>query len=226
MEGFVMLCKAYMGIVPHFDLWNYFFRARLQQGLDGEASVMGSADIFVHYGPGINRYFCFLMSNPPVEWQKIWFFLKNDADVLILVLTSSHPIPQPKWGYGVARGCIRWLQPLHDVVVQRLLRGRLTGTDLPRTFISHRVQPLHQREMTKWMYPGLSCPDCSFSVELYDTEINTRIRGVLAHGADMNFDFRPVPLREGLDSPCVSLHELTFVYLCQFLFFQCIHVLM
>jgi hypothetical protein len=23
---FVTLCKAYMGIDPHFDLWNYFFR--------------------------------------------------------------------------------------------------------------------------------------------------------------------------------------------------------
>jgi hypothetical protein len=26
---FVTLCKAFMGIEPHFDLWNYFFHARL-----------------------------------------------------------------------------------------------------------------------------------------------------------------------------------------------------
>jgi hypothetical protein len=26
---FMTLCEAYMGIEPHFDLWNYFFRARL-----------------------------------------------------------------------------------------------------------------------------------------------------------------------------------------------------
>jgi hypothetical protein len=30
MGAFVILCEAYIGIEPHFDPWNYFFRARLQ----------------------------------------------------------------------------------------------------------------------------------------------------------------------------------------------------
>jgi hypothetical protein len=47
MTAFVTLCKTYMGIVPRFDLWNYFFRAQLQQGLDMEAVVLGSVDIFI-----------------------------------------------------------------------------------------------------------------------------------------------------------------------------------
>jgi hypothetical protein len=29
MAAFVTLCEAYMGIEPHFDLWNYFFCAQL-----------------------------------------------------------------------------------------------------------------------------------------------------------------------------------------------------
>jgi hypothetical protein len=29
MAAFVALCEAYMGIEPHFNLWNYFFRAQL-----------------------------------------------------------------------------------------------------------------------------------------------------------------------------------------------------
>jgi hypothetical protein len=29
MVTFVTLCKTYMGIEPHFTLWNYFFHARL-----------------------------------------------------------------------------------------------------------------------------------------------------------------------------------------------------
>jgi hypothetical protein len=32
MAAFVTLCEAYMRIEPQFDLWNYFFRALLQQG--------------------------------------------------------------------------------------------------------------------------------------------------------------------------------------------------
>jgi hypothetical protein len=39
MEAFVTLCEAYMGIELHFDLWNYFFCARLQQGSDTEEAV-------------------------------------------------------------------------------------------------------------------------------------------------------------------------------------------
>jgi hypothetical protein len=27
MVAFVTLCEAYMWIQPHFDMWNYFFRA-------------------------------------------------------------------------------------------------------------------------------------------------------------------------------------------------------
>jgi hypothetical protein len=56
------------------------------------------------------------------------------------------------------------------------------GVDLLRTFVSHRIKPLHHRQMTMWMYPGLSCPDHPFSLELDGTEINTWIRGSLLMG--------------------------------------------
>jgi hypothetical protein len=29
MAAFVTLCEAYMGIEPHFNLWKYYFHARL-----------------------------------------------------------------------------------------------------------------------------------------------------------------------------------------------------
>jgi hypothetical protein len=44
-------------------------------------------------------------------------------------------------GYSVAQGRIRMLQPLHNVI-QQLLRGRLMGTDLQWTLVSHLIQPL------------------------------------------------------------------------------------
>jgi hypothetical protein len=114
MAAFVTLCKAYMGIEPRFDLWNYFFRARLQQGLDVEAVVLGSVDIFIWSGPGVDPYFCLSMSDPPVGWRKVWFFLRNDATALFPMFTGSWPVPQPKWGYGVAQEDLRRLQPLRD----------------------------------------------------------------------------------------------------------------
>jgi hypothetical protein len=44
-----------------------------------------------------------------------------------------------------------------------------------------------------WMYPGSSCPDCPFSEELGNMEINTWIRGVIAHGAALNLGTGPPP---------------------------------
>jgi hypothetical protein len=99
---FMTLCEAYVGIEPHFNLWNYFFRARLWSGSDVEVAVWSSVDIFVRFGSGVDPYFCFPMSDAPAGWQKVWFFLRNDADASIPIFMGCCPIPQPKWGHGVA----------------------------------------------------------------------------------------------------------------------------
>jgi hypothetical protein len=61
-----------------------------------------------------------------------------------------------------------------------------------------------------WMYRGPSCPDCPFSEELGDAEINTCIHRVLAHGVILNPRAGPTPLREGVDGTRVSLFAFTF----------------
>jgi hypothetical protein len=113
---------------------------------------------------------------------------------------GGRPVPQPNWGYGLVRTDLHRLQPLREAA-QWLWRGGLNGADLLQTLFNRWVQPLCQREMTMWMYPGPSCPDCPFFEELGDTEVNTWVRGVLAHGAILNLGTGPVPLREGVDSP-------------------------
>jgi hypothetical protein len=70
-----------------------------------------------------------------------------------------------------------------------------------QTFVSHCVQPLDQRELTMRIYPGPNCPDHPFSARLGNMEINTQIRGVLAHGADQNFGSSLVPLRKWVYNP-------------------------
>jgi hypothetical protein len=47
MVAFMTLCEAYMGIEPHFDMWNYFFRTWLQQGSNTEEPMLGSVDIII-----------------------------------------------------------------------------------------------------------------------------------------------------------------------------------
>jgi hypothetical protein len=102
MVAFMTLCDAYMRMEPHFDLWNYFFRSRLQQGSDAEMTTLGNVDIFVRSGPDVDHYFPVPMPAPPVRWQKAWFLLRNDANAPLPTLTSSHPVPHRNWGNDAA----------------------------------------------------------------------------------------------------------------------------
>jgi hypothetical protein len=76
---------------------------------------------------------------------------------------------------------------------------------LLRMFFSRWIQPLHQRVTEMWMYTGLSCPDRSFSEELSEVVINTRMHKVLDHETNLNHRADPNPLREGVISTRVSL---------------------
>jgi hypothetical protein len=44
------------------------------------------------------------MSDPPVRWQKVWFFLRNNVDAPLPMVTGSSTIPQPMQGKVWPRG--------------------------------------------------------------------------------------------------------------------------
>jgi hypothetical protein len=117
---FVTLYESYMGIEPHFNMWNYFFHTQLQQGSSEEMVALGSVDIFVRSGPKVDPYYHLPMSDPKVELWKVRFFLRKDADAPLPMFTGSRPIPEPKWRYGVARKDLHKPQPQCDVVQQLL----------------------------------------------------------------------------------------------------------
>jgi hypothetical protein len=91
---FVTLCEAYMGIEPHFDLWNHFFCVRLLPSSGTEAVVFGGVDIYVKYGHGFNPCFHLPMPGSMDGWWKVRFFLRNNADASLPVFTSSLLFPQ------------------------------------------------------------------------------------------------------------------------------------
>jgi hypothetical protein len=114
--AFITLCEAYMGIEPHFNLWNYFFRVWLRSDSDTKVVVWGCADIYVSIGPRIDPYFRLSVSNPSVGWQKEWFFLRNVVSVPLHAVMGKRPTVQPSWEYGVAKKDTRKLQPMRDVL--------------------------------------------------------------------------------------------------------------
>jgi hypothetical protein len=70
MVAFVTLCEAFIGIEPHFNLWSYFFWARLRQGSDTEVAALGSVDILVDSRLEVDPYFSIPLPDPLVGWQR------------------------------------------------------------------------------------------------------------------------------------------------------------
>jgi hypothetical protein len=104
MASFVTLCEAYMGIEPQFNLWNYFFHARLQQGSSAEVAPLGSVDIFVRSGHGVDHYFHLPTSVPLDGWWKVCFFCEMTLTRRSLCSRVATPFPNPNGGMALPRG--------------------------------------------------------------------------------------------------------------------------
>jgi hypothetical protein len=59
-----------------------------------------------------------------------------------------------------------------------------------------------------WRYPGPSCSDRSFLAELTDAEVDSWVRRILGLGVNRHSGYGPVPLRDEVVSPWVSLLRL------------------
>jgi hypothetical protein len=57
-----------MGIEPHFNLWNYFFHARPQQGSGEEVAAFRRVGIFAISGRGVAPYFHLPTFGPLNGW--------------------------------------------------------------------------------------------------------------------------------------------------------------
>jgi hypothetical protein len=155
--AFVTLCEAYLGIDPEIDLWMYFFRIQHPQDLEVELTIFGGMVIHVKAGHRVDHYLEIPMPRSMKEWQKKWFYLKNNTSTLLPVFIGGRPVPLSSWGGGVARKDLGKLQTLHENI-QQLWSDKLTRVHLLRTLFSHRIQPLWRQRTTMWTYPGPSCP--------------------------------------------------------------------
>ena len=78
---FVALCKGFLGISPHFDLWRHLFTVTLlkKQEKKRELSVpMGCVDILLHNN-WVIEYLSMRLTTSNKGWHLHWFYVKNDV---------------------------------------------------------------------------------------------------------------------------------------------------
>ena len=81
MVMFVALCEGFLGISPHFDLWQYFFAITLQKKREKNQELntpMGCIDIHLRNNL-VGEYPSMWLSTSNKGWHSHWFYLKNDA---------------------------------------------------------------------------------------------------------------------------------------------------
>lgn len=204
VASFVTLCEAYMGIEPHFDLWNYFFRVRRPQSGSPPLTVCGGAVFYVKTGGGTIPYFDLPMPTSMKGWRSRWFFVKNEGEDPLPAFTGRPPVPFHNWGYGVAARDRKKLDDLLPVI-QQLREQGLTGVHLLRTFFSRRIQPLRVRRHRMSLYRGPSDPDRSFSEEPSEGQVDQWVRQAIERNVDPRPGAGPEPLRHGMPNPWVSV---------------------
>jgi hypothetical protein len=98
IAAFVTLCKGYLGIEPHFELWRYFFAVSLlkkrERNKPNLSVLMECTGIHLQSHQA-NEYMSLQLSRSNKGWHAQWFYLKNDTTAPLLEFTGRliEPVP-------------------------------------------------------------------------------------------------------------------------------------
>jgi hypothetical protein len=221
---FITLCESFLGIEPHFILWNSLFRLRPSISLSKKPEL-GRAVISVH---AESQYLEFSMAASVQGWRTKWFYIKDRK-----VSFSDEYGLAPFDASQELKKLSLWDSPPTDVEmeeiaplltrIQALKGGRggaLSGTQLMAFFVQCRVQPLQHCLSKLWTFSGLgdSSRVCEDLMEKKD--VGRRVRALttltkdheIAELAANHFDSEhPLP---AVCSLCISTFAFSFSCYC------------
>jgi hypothetical protein len=121
VSSFIHLCEAYLGIPPHFHLWQYFFELKKTRKDD----VVGSVGFMLHwYMKPV--YIDLLIPDNTTGWKQGWFYLDNPAPVLP-TRSGYAPVPRPEWSNQVTSRETDTLKLLLDDLERLKTKGLFGG---------------------------------------------------------------------------------------------------
>ena len=91
---FVHLCEAFLGIEPHFDLFQYFFHLKPYPN-DSKIEVVRGAGLQFRQGKK-PKYIPYGLSDKVIDWKEMWFYVRNLSSSLPL-RTPGPPVKRLSW---------------------------------------------------------------------------------------------------------------------------------
>jgi hypothetical protein len=139
-----MLCECFLGIEPHWALWRRIFivwRPLNYQTGGFSCTVRPEVGYFKLWTPE---------NNP--GWRTRWFYAKDQpAACQEFGLKEFHPTnthrPRASWAHKLSKEEMAIMKPLMEKIqkLNATPKKEVSGLQLIRTFIEHRVQPLAAR---------------------------------------------------------------------------------
>jgi hypothetical protein len=102
---FATVCKGYLGMEPHWNLWLHLFKAEHFAKKAGERGVRravhaGSCTLQVRSGRG-DQYILAQLISSNSGWHNGWFYLCNDGDQLPRFFGRVLMSREENWTYSV-----------------------------------------------------------------------------------------------------------------------------
>nr|CAB3469463.1 unnamed protein product [Digitaria exilis] len=166
---FVAVCEGYLGIEAHWDLWcHLFFGELFSEGVSKGVRRPARAGGLVLQVRRSRRDLyipCSMVSNNQ-DWDKGWFYLRNDGGRLPPYTGKLLTKKQDYWSFGVSPPEQKdKLAPLIEAL-QRLSRHGLTAGGVIANFHRRRVLPLMQRRLPLFrMTPGADVTGTAMAAE-------------------------------------------------------------
>jgi hypothetical protein len=150
---FVAVCEGYLGIAPHWDLWTHFFSAELFASPMGErrvrAAVRASGCILQLRQSRASQYIPAVLASSNKGWQRQWFYLRNDGEMLPSFSQRVVTVAADAWRYGTSHDRQKNLEPLLRAL-EAFRKGGLTAAGVIAAIHRRRLLPLAERRLPLW----------------------------------------------------------------------------
>jgi hypothetical protein len=131
------------------------------------------------------EYFNLQMPENNPGWRTKWFYARDKSSTgqnfgLEEFWPTTIIRPRASWAHELSEEEMKTTQPLMEKIQQLWAtpKKELSGLQLIRTFIEHRVQPLPARAHCMWDYTNRRDPTRISSDELKEAEIDDGVRAV------------------------------------------------
>ena len=148
---FVAVCEGYLGMNVHWDLWRHLFRGELHTD-----SVSRGVRRPVRVGGFMlqvrekrkDRYIPSMRTTNNRDWDKTWFYLRNDNGRLPAYTGKILTERPESWAYGVLPVERQAMLKVFTKVLRHLADKGLTVAAVVANFHRQRVLPLMERRLS------------------------------------------------------------------------------